>query len=101
MLQKRSKWKVPYIAAVFFKKRFLKKMSYIIKIRNSTIPSLFFNKRFQIYNGIWYKSKEIIKDILGFKFGEFSFTKSFDTQIQDKKVSKRKGKKHQMKKLQK
>jgi ribosomal protein S19 len=90
---KRSIWKLPYIHTVFFKKRFFFKNFFNLKIRNSVIPSSFCDKRIRIYNGIWYLSKDIALNVVGFKVGEFSFTKRSDTQIHLKFKSKKKSKK--------
>lgn len=97
LLNRRSKWKIPYIASVFFKKRFLTLNSHKIKLRNSIISNMFIKKKFLIYNGRFNKSLVIKPDIIGYKLGEFCFTKPFDTQVQIKAVSKKKGKKHQRK----
>lgn len=94
MLVKRSKWKLPYISSIFFKKRFLKNAQFLIQKRNSIIPKKFLGKRFKIHNGQWYKSKDIINDVIGYKYGEFSFTRAIDRQIATKLVRKKKGKKN-------
>jgi len=94
----RSSWKLPYIPLLFFKNRFLKNNTNIsTRLRNSIIPSIFIEKKIkiQIFNGIWYLSTLINSNMLGCKFGEFSFTKRSDTQTHLKrKVQKKpKGKK--------
>lgn len=67
----RSKWKGFYSAiySIDSKKQ--------IKLynRNLTISSIFLNKRVLIYNGKSFFPIFITKDKLGFKAGEFSFTR--------------------------
>ncbi len=94
----RSSWKLPYISLLFFKNRFLKNnITISTRSRNSMIPTLFAEKKIkiQIFNCIWYLSSLINLNMLGCKFGEFSFTKRSDTQTHlKKKVQKKpKGKK--------
>lgn len=90
----RSIWKLPYISLLFFKKKFLQKENLNIKLRNSIIPSIFIDKKIKIniYNGIWYLSTMLSNTMLGFKFGEFSYTKRSDTQTHLKKKRKKKTK---------
>lgn len=71
----RSIWKVPHISKIFFSNYFLNNSNLKIWNRFSVIPYAFANKRFLIHNGIWFLSIDISLDMVGFKFGEFSFTK--------------------------
>jgi len=94
----RSSWKLPYISLLFFKNRFLKNNIILsTRFRNSMIPSIFIEKKIKIsiFNGVWYLSTLINANMLGCKFGEFSFTKRSDRQTHlKKKVQKKpKGKK--------
>jgi len=92
----RSSWKLPYISLLFFRNKFLKNNSNRdIRIRNSVIPSLFLEKKIKIsvFNGIWYLSTLLNSNMLGCKFGEFSFTKRCDTQTHLKKKVQKKSKK--------
>jgi len=90
---KRSSWKLPYIHSLFFKKRSILKNLNAFSYRNSVIPVNCLNKSVRIYNGIWYLGVDINKYKLGRKFGEFSFTKRCDAQIQSRRKSKKKSKK--------
>lgn len=90
---KRSVWKLPFIHNVFFKKRLLLKNLFNFKLRNSLIPATLVDKRLRIYNGIWFLSHDVSPNTVGFKLGEFSFTKRCDTQIHLKFKSKKKSKK--------
>jgi ribosomal protein S19 len=84
----RSRWKVPYIATVFFVKG-LRKKRLAIKTRNrsSAIPSCLTSKSFYVYNGRKYMSVIIKPGMKGFKFGEFSFTKVYGLK-KKKKIKK-------------
>lgn len=57
------------------------------------IPFNFINKNVKIHNGAWFAAVEINKHKLKHKFGEFSFTKKYDTQLQIRKKTKKKSKK--------
>jgi len=91
----RSSWKLPYISLLFFKNRFLKNNIIVsVRARNSIIPSLFIDKKIKIciFNGIWYLSSLMNSNMLGTKFGEFSFTKRSDTQTHLKRKVQKKNK---------
>jgi len=51
--------------------------------RNSVIPSNFLNKTVWVYTGNIFRKVVITKEKIGFKFGEFSFTR-----VKKKKKSK-------------
>lgn len=72
---KRVAWKLPFIHQVFFKKRILLKSKLPLRLRNSLIPSSFVTKRLSIHNGIWYLSADVNSSMVGFKIGQFSFTR--------------------------
>lgn len=90
----RSSWKLPYISLLFFQKRFLNNYNLNVRLRNSVIPYIFIEKKIKlnIYNGIWYLSTLFTNSMLGFKLGEFSYTKRSDTQTHLKKKRKKKPK---------
>lgn len=90
---KRSTWKLPFINSVFFKKRFISKNFNNLYLRNSTVPFNCINKTLRVYNGIWYSGINILRNTVGHKFGEFSFTKRCDAQIQSRRKTKKKTKK--------
>lgn len=93
----RSSWKLPYISSIFFQNRFLNNSVNNIRLRNSVIPTLFVDKRVRIsiFNGVWFLSVILSPNMLGNKFGEFSFTKRSDrqTHLKRKVQKKPKGKK--------
>lgn len=93
MKRSRSLWKIPYISSTFFQKRFEKNKNFKVRQRYSLIPSTFINKRLQVYNGTWHKSCDVTTDMIGHKFGEFSFTKNSEGQIRTKGKSKKKSNK--------
>lgn len=41
------------------------------------ISSFFLNKKFRVYNGIWLLSMYVKASMIGYKFGEFSFSRRF------------------------
>lgn len=91
-MKKRVFWKLPFIHSIFFKKRFISKLSPRIRIRNSTLPFSFVSKRIRVYNGIWYLSSDVVSNMVGFKLGQFSYTRRFGADIHSKDKRKRKKK---------
>ncbi len=82
----RSKWK-----GSFFNLKFLTfKKKKLIKIwnRNSVIPSSLINKSILVHNGIKYKIIKITREKIGFKFGEFSFTRALERKSNPKKKTR-------------
>ena len=91
----RSSWKLPYISLLFFKNKFFKNnINLEVRVRNSLIPTLFIEKKIKIsiFNGIYYISTLLNSNMLGCKFGEFSFTKRCDTQTHLKRKVQKKSK---------
>ena len=70
----RSKWKGPYIDSNIFKEN---KKNRKIWARSSTIPGFLVGENVLVYNGREFKRILITRDKVGFKFGEFSFTRKF------------------------
>ena len=72
----RSKWKGPYIDSQFLKTRYTKKKQYenLFISRNSQILPKFLGLTFNVYNGKKYINLTITENMIGHKFGEFSFT---------------------------
>ena len=71
----RSPWKVPYISNIFFSNYYLTNSEIPLWNRHSIIPYSLLNKIFFVYNGIWFIKLEVTIDFIGFKLGEFGFTK--------------------------
>jgi ribosomal protein S19 len=83
---------LPFVHSVFFKKRLLLKELITVKLRHSLIPNHFIGKRAKIYNGIWYLTINIMKNMFGFKFGQFAFTKKGFDPLRPKRPKKTKAK---------
>jgi small subunit ribosomal protein S19 len=73
----RSKWKGPFIQTFLLKNN---KKNYIWS-RNSIITTKFLNKNIFVHNGKEFKKIFITREKIGFKFGEFSFTKKYTKKI--------------------
>ena len=68
----RSIWKIPVTLNENFSK-FNKKIK--VTKRNLIIPSNFLNKKISIYNGKVFVNVFIDKNKIGYKFGEFVYTR--------------------------
>ena len=66
----RSLWKGPYLSPKLLKNKIL----YIS--RNSEIIPKFLGLTFKVYNGKKYIDLIVTENMLGYKFGEFSFTRA-------------------------
>lgn len=86
----RSIWKVPYIHNIFFSNMLKNKKVFNIWSRNSIIPFIFLNRKFKIHNGIWLLTTSIKFSMIGYKFGEFSFSKRMGKEIHFKQKNKKK-----------
>lgn len=78
--------------AIFTKKSkfFLKKSYKVFYTRGSIIPKIFLNNYIAIYKGNMFKKLYVTKFNIGFKSGEFSFTrKPFYFPTKEKKKNKR------------
>jgi len=87
---KRSAWKLPFVHSVFFKKFKLKKRSHLIFLRNSKIPASLVGRSVKIHNGAKFWSKVIYRNMIGWAFGQFSYTKRSDRQLRAKRNKKKK-----------
>ena len=84
----KSKWKQPFLKISLIKDIFLKKTKKVFS-KSSTIPSLLLYQTVQVYNGKTFKSINITREKIGFKFGEFVKTrKSKKVILLDKKSKK-------------
>ena len=70
----RSKWKGPFVDISIFR---VKKSQKKVWSRSSTIPNFLVGETVHIYNGREFKRINITREKVGFKFGEFSFTRKF------------------------
>lgn len=71
----RSAWKVPYISNLFFSNNYLTSPELPMWHRASIIPYSLLNKILFVYNGVWFIKLEVTIDFIGYKLGEFGFTK--------------------------
>ena len=84
----RSKWKGKFICFSVLKKYLYLKNKYkelIIYKRNSTILKEFLGTHYKIYNGKRFFNIFITEDLIGHKFGEFSYTRKLSKNIHYKK----------------
>lgn len=88
----RSKWKFSFFDKAIwkniFKIKLKKKINIFKKIysRSSSIPKIFVNSNVSIHKGKVFKKLNISKFLIGYKFGEFSFSrKPFFYPIKTKK----------------
>ena len=78
----RSKWKNKYFSLDLWKKIILLKRNKIKKalkskkyFRASTVPKCFISKKIILHKGNVFKTLKITKYLIGYKFGEFAFTR--------------------------
>lgn len=72
----RSFWKGSFIEKKLLKKEFKK-----IWYRHSCIPFYLIGKKVLVHNGIIFKKIYITREKVGYKFGDFSFTRKFTKKI--------------------
>lgn len=93
---KRPSWKLPYINSSLMKSRCFNindsdtNKVKVLWFRNSQIPPYMLGRRVRLYNGAWFLVQTISSSMIGSKFGQYSITKRFDTQIQSRMKSKKK-----------
>ena len=75
----RSQWKLPYIASNLLLKKKQSKGYFVQSIwsRDSSITSKFLNKKVNIHNGREFRYLHVTVGHIGFKFGQFIFTRNF------------------------
>ncbi len=78
----RASWKGLYYSnatvkcAIFIKvRRQLKGKSRVIFNKSLSIPKTFLGHKFNIYKGFFFRNFFVSRFVLGYKFGEFSFTR--------------------------
>jgi len=84
----RSKWK-----GSFVEKNILNKDHTKLWSRSSTVPESMIGNFVLIHNGKEFKKVLIIREKVGFKFGDFSFTRKYTSKIKSSKVIQTKKKK--------
>lgn len=75
---------------IFYKKQ-SKKFNKVIFSRNSSVPKCFTNSKVFIHKGKGFKKLTVSKHFIGYKLGEFSFTRKpfFYPKKENKKNKKR------------
>lgn len=85
----RSKWKSSYVNLEFIKRtpiENLQKLPISIISRSSEIVPAFLGLTFNVHNGKNYAEITVTDEMVGYKFGEFSYTRSkFAYKKKDKK----------------
>lgn len=83
----RAKWKGPHIEWHTLSK---KKINPKIWSRSSVIPGLLVNTIVSVYDGHEFRRLTITKEKIGFKFGEFSYTRKFSLKKKTKNIKLKK-----------
>lgn len=78
---KRSNWKLPFIDPLIYKNCLNKRKRILLKARNLLVTRSLLKKTINIHNGLFYKSKTLVKANLGHKVGEFSFTRKCSSDV--------------------
>jgi small subunit ribosomal protein S19 len=84
----RSKWK-----GNFIEKSLLNKEKNKLWSRSSTVPESMIGNFVLIHNGKEFKKVLVIREKVGFKFGDFSFTRKYTSKIKSSKIVQTKKKK--------
>ena len=74
----RSSWKGPFVDSYILRRTKRKLNNLKIWSRNSVIPESLLGKTVLVHNGKDFKNVVITREKLGFKFGEFSFTRKYN-----------------------
>ena len=91
----RSKWKGAFIDKNILKKYLInnnKNDFIVIFSRNSTILKEFVGLHFKVYNGCRFFNVFVTEQLIGYKFGEFSYTRRLSHNIHINKKKKKKKK---------
>lgn len=83
----RSKWKGNFIDLSLLNNQTTKKKTWN---RDAVISSNLIGKKVFVYNGKFHKAINITREKIGFKFGEFSFTRTLKIRSKEKKLKKKK-----------
>lgn len=88
----RSKWKGPFVkkSIVNIKQKLKKVKNLKIWSRNSVIPFSLIGQQVSIHNGKDFIRIKITREKVGYKFGEFSFTRRHKLKTKGKKIKNEK-----------
>jgi small subunit ribosomal protein S19 len=92
----RSKWKGVYFSYIIYKKYLFSKQKHKfinLYTRSSTILIELLGLHFKLHNGIRFINVFITENKIGFKFGEFSYTRKLKKFLHFKSKIKKKNKK--------
>ncbi len=73
----RSIWKGKFIYNFLLNKKFLNRNKKLVWTRNSAIPASLIGQPVYIHNGKTFIKSYISREKVGFKFGQFAYTKTF------------------------
>ncbi len=85
----RSSWKGPFISSSILRVNKTKSKNLKIWSRNSIIPEFLLGKTILVHNGKEFKNVVITREKIGFKFGEFSFTRKYSAKQKSIKIKKK------------
>jgi ribosomal protein S19 len=86
----RSIWKGPYINNNLYNNIIHNRRIIPIKDKSSVIFPEMINKEYKIYNGYQFKKLKILETMIGYKLGEFIFSKKRCVYRKKKKGTKKK-----------
>lgn len=86
----RSKWKIPVFDFNFYKNLCVHDSNIKIWSRSNVIPEVLLGKRVLIHNGNSFKKVLILREKIGFKFGNFSITRKHTSKFLDTKLKNKK-----------
>ena len=84
----RSKWKGPFFDLKLYKTLRLSSLASKVWSRNSVIAESLVGKRVLVHNGNMFKKLLVIREKVGFKFGDFSYTRRYTPRTFSKKKKK-------------
>lgn len=83
-------WKGHFISNYLLSSKFMKKRKKEIWSRSSTIPETLVGQVVFIHNGKTFIKSYITREKVGFKFGDFAFTRRFTKKVPKAKIIKKK-----------
>ena len=81
----RSSWKPLFLDSFLLQNLSKGKTLKKVWSRSSAIPSYLDGKRVSVYNGKTFKVLQVTREHVGFKFGEFIFTRKYSLKSTKKK----------------
>lgn len=88
----RSTWKSSFTEKYLNSTKFKTQKKKIVWSRKSTIPELLIGQYVYIHNGKDFLKIFITREKVGFKFGEFAFTRKFTKKERKSQITKKKAK---------